>query len=84
MTDLIPCPKCKSVDTCKIAYGYPGDVEEYLQLVAEKKIHPGDGAQNEYSPTVHCNNCNNRWGDWDGKIVSFDFDQGYNLDEVYD
>jgi len=84
MTDLLPCPQCKSVDTCKIAYGYPGDVEEYLKLVAEKKIHPGDGSQNKNSPTIYCNNCNNQWGNSNDKTDSFDFDQGFNLDEVYD
>jgi hypothetical protein len=84
MSDLIPCSKCKSVDTCEITYGYPGDIEEYLKLVAEKKIHPGDGTQNENSPTIHCNNCNNQWRNSNEKTDSFDFDQGFNLDEVYD
>jgi len=46
MTNLLPCPSCKSVDTCEITYEYPGDVEEYLKLVAEKKIHPGEGTRN--------------------------------------
>ena len=35
----LSCPNCKSVNTCKISYGYPGDEEEYLKLVAEKKIY---------------------------------------------
>ena len=84
MSDLIPCSKCKSVDTCEITYEYPGDVEEYLKLVAGKKIHPGEGTRNKNSPTIYCNNCNNQWRNSNEKTDSFDFDQGFNLDEVYD
>ena len=84
MTKLPSCPKCNSENTCEIVYGYPGDVEEYLKLVAEKKIHPGEGEQNQNSPVIHCNDCNNQWGISNENTDSFDFDQGFNLDEVYD
>ena len=41
MNETLFCPKCNSTNTCEISYGYPGDEEEYLRLVAEKKIYPG-------------------------------------------
>jgi len=82
---MIKCPKCNSTDTCEIVYGYPGDVEEYLKLSAEKKIHPGGCCVDSDSTTRYCNNCQNKWEKFDSdKIDSFDFDQGFNLDEVYD
>jgi len=55
-------PKCKSVNTCEISYGYPGDEEEYLKLVAEKKIYPGGCCIEDDSPAWYCNNCENKWG----------------------
>ena len=77
------CPKCQSANTCEISYGYPGDIEEYLKLVAEKKIYPGGYVTEDDSPVWYCNNCENKWGSH-SDIDSFDFDQGFNLDEVYD
>ena len=87
MSEPIPnCPSCKSTHTCEIIYGYPSEIEEYLKLVSEKKISPGGCVSNENSPLWHCNNCQYDWGKYEGKgkTESFDFDQGYNLDEVYD
>lgn len=84
------CPKCKSENTCEIFYGYPGDEEEYLKLVAEKKIYPGGCCIYDDSPAWYCNNCENTWGkykdvqDNSENTDSFDYDQGFNLDEVYD
>ena len=79
------CPKCKSENTCEISYGYPGDEEEYLKLVAEKKIYPGGCVISHDSPLWYCNDCENKWGQLDSdKTDSFDYDQGFNLEEVYD
>ncbi len=77
------CPKCDSIDTCQISYGYPGDEEEYLKLVAEKKIYPGGCVIEDDSPVWYCNHCENKWGRYSDEIDSFDYDQGFNLDEVY-
>ena len=30
------CPKCNSENTCPIFYGYPADIEAYLEAEAEK------------------------------------------------
>ena len=78
------CPKCNNDNTCDIIYGYPGDEEEYLKLVAEKKIYPGGCCIEDDSPTWYCNNCGNMWGGYSENIDSFDYDQGFNLNEVYD
>ncbi len=80
---ITSCPNCKSENICEISYGYPGDIEEYLKLVAEKKIYPGGCCIEDDSPTWYCNNCESKWGKY-SDIDSFDFDQGFNLDEVHD
>ena len=41
------------------------------------------GTISEEKPFWECNDCSFRCSDED-KTDSFDFDQGYNLDEVYD
>ncbi len=85
MSNLESCPRCNSVDTCHIAYGYPGDIEKYLKLVAEKKIYSGGCVIDSDNPIWYCNNCDNKWGKFNSdKTDSFDFDQGFNIDEVYD
>lgn len=78
------CPKCNSANICEISYGYPGDEEEFLQLVAEKKIFPGGCCIEPDSPTWHCNQCEFQWSIYNDDVDSFDYDQGFNLNEVYD
>ena len=80
------CPECSISHTCPIAYGYPGDEEEYLKLVAEKKIFPGGCLIDDNNPTWYCNNCGHKWGKYSNpdNIDSFDYDQGFNINEVYD
>ena len=87
MVESIPnCPSCGSSYTCEIVYGYPSDIEEYLKLVSKREICPGGCIHNENSPTWHCNDCQFHWGKYNisNKTNSFDFDQGFNLDGVYD
>jgi len=67
------CPRCKSKNTCEISYGYPGDEEEYLKLVAEKKIYPGGCYIEPDSPSYYCNNCGHKWGKHSDGTDSFDF-----------
>ncbi len=62
MTNLEPCPRCRSVGTCEITCGCPTDEEQYLKLVAERKIFPGGFTVKSDSPKRCCNNCQNRWG----------------------
>ena len=77
------CPKCQSANTCEIRYGYLGDEEKYLKLVAEKKIYSGGCCIGDDSPAWYCNNCENKWGKYSDDMDSFDYDQGFNLNEVY-
>jgi len=81
---MTKCPKCNSTNICEIIYGYPADEEEYLKLAAEKKIYPGGCCVDPDNPIWHCNDCENNWGKATDKTDSFDYDQGFNLDEVYD
>lgn len=83
MSKLISCPNCNSANICMISYGYPADEEEYLKLVAEKKIYPGGCCTDEESPAWYCNDCENKWGRC-SDTNSFDYDQGFDLDEVYE
>jgi len=90
------CPKCNGDHTAKIAYGYPSDEEEYLKAVAKEEIYPGGNSYDNESPSEYCFDCKIKFGYFkakDGKFDdrvasdyndSFDFDQGFNLDEVYD
>jgi hypothetical protein len=78
------CIKCQSTNTCEISYGYPADEEEYMKLVAEKKIYPGGCSIESDSPKWYCNNCANRGGKYSKDTDSFDYEQGFDLDEVYD
>lgn len=86
MKESVICPKCNSKNTCKIVYGYPLYEEEFLKLVAEKKIHPGGCIVSEDNPMWYCNNCENKWDHYKNPKDndSFDYDKGFNLDEVSD
>jgi len=56
------CPKCKSSNTCPIFYGYPADIEAYLEASARKEIYPGGCVVEENSPGWFCNDCELKWG----------------------
>jgi len=76
------CPDCKGHNICEILYG---NAEKYQKLFPEKNIHPGGWEVSNNSPSWYCNDCENKWGQLvPDKTDSFDFDQGFNLDEVYD
>jgi len=84
MTNLESCPRCRSVDTCEITYGYPTDEEEYLKLVAKRKIFPGGFTVKSDSPKRYCNNCQNKWGLANlEKTDFFDFKEEFTVKVVY-
>ena len=56
------CPECKSNNTAFIFWGYPGDMDWYLNAVDEKKIVPGGCMIGNNDPKWECNDCHNRWG----------------------
>ena len=81
------CPNCEKTWIAEIFWGYPAinkDVEDALE---KKEIVFGGCIISENDPKWECNNCNHRWGNAEHNFEntdSFDFDKGYNLDEVYD
>jgi len=81
----LKCPKCKSEKIATIFWGFPGDMKELEKEIEEKKIVLGGCIVTDHDPKWECTACNHRWGERnDDAIDSFDYDQGYNLDEVYD
>ena len=81
------CPSCKSNDVARIFWGYPGESDSLKKKLKQRKIILGGCLVTDNDPKWECNACNHRWGerdDYDNGSDSFDFDQGFNLDEVYD
>ena len=56
------CPRCNSANTCPIFYGYPVDIEAYLESEAKGELIGGGCTIREGSPTWHCHDCTNKWG----------------------
>jgi len=56
------CPSCRSKNTALIFWGYPGDMEGYLNAVAKKEIVPGGCILSNNDPKWECTGCHNRWG----------------------
>jgi len=56
------CQHCGSKNTCKIFWGYPGNMEWYLDAVAKKEIAPGGCTISDNDPKWRCNDCYHRWG----------------------
>jgi len=85
----LKCPECDSSSVAVILWGYP-DMDAIKEKLDKKEITLGGCCITDNDPKWECNKCNNRWGhrvddelDSDN-TNSFDFNQGYNLDEVYD
>ncbi len=81
------CPECNSSNVAEILWGYH-DVDAIKKGLDEKEIVLGGCLVSGHDPKWECNECHNRWGDAEhndsDKTDSFDYDQGFNLDEVYD
>ncbi len=60
-----PCPICKSKNVAWIFYGYPGDMEWYLEAIAKKEIVGGGCEISFDDPKWECNECNHGWGERD-------------------
>ena len=59
---VMQCPECKSKNVAWIFYGYPGDMEWYLEAVAKKEIAPGGCTVTDHDPKWRCNDCYHGWG----------------------
>lgn len=62
MTKNPTCPFCSSKKTCPIFYGYPADLEWYLEAVAKGEIVNGGDCLLDNDPAWHCHDCSNEWG----------------------
>ncbi len=82
------CPQCNSSSVAGILWGYPEDTDSLKGALEKKEIVLGGCLVSNNDPKWECNNCHHRWNknsnNNSNKTDSFDFDQGFNLDEVYD
>lgn len=60
------CPQCGSKNTCIIFWGFPADMEWYLESIAKKEIVSGGCTISKNDPKWHCNDCSHRWGKRNG------------------
>jgi len=56
------CYFCKSMRTCPIVYGYPADIEAYLENIAKGNFFSGGCFIEKTSPKWHCHDCGQNWG----------------------
>lgn len=48
--------------TCPIVYGYPADIEAYLENIAKGNFFSGGCFIDKTSPKWHCHDCGQNWG----------------------
>ena len=83
------CPKCGKSWIAEILWGYP-DMESIEEELEKKEIVLGGCYVTDHDPKWECNDCGHRWGNREDDEIdsdnteSFDFDKGFNLEEVYD
>jgi len=83
--EKLNCPNCKSEKIALIFWGYPNLDAQLQKAIDNKKIMLGGCMVTDHDPKWECTSCHHRWGERDDDAIdSFDFDQGFNLDEVYD
>ncbi len=80
------CPNCSKTWIAEILWGYPADMELIEGELGRKEIVLGGCLVTENDPKWECNSCNHRWGyaEHTDENNSFDYDQGFNIKEVYD
>ena len=63
MTESNPsCPSCNGKNVALIFWGYPGDMEWYLEAIAKKEIVGGGCTISDHDPKWECTDCYHRWG----------------------
>ena len=83
------CPKCSNSSVAEIIWGYVTDMDSIKEKLEKKEIILGGCIVSGHDAKWECNNCGHRWGDAKhnddlDNIDSFDYDQGFDLNEVYD
>ena len=57
------CPGCKGNNVTLIFWGYPGDMEWYLEAIAKKEIVGGGCTISNHDPKWECTDCYHKWGE---------------------
>ncbi len=57
------CPGCKKDNVALIFWGYPGDMDWYLQAIKDKEIVGGGCCVSNNDPKWQCTDCHYRWGE---------------------
>jgi transposase len=57
------CPRCKKDNVALIFWGYPGDMDWYLQAIKDKEIVGGGCCVSNNDPKWACTDCYHRWGE---------------------
>ena len=83
------CPNCGKSSVAEIIWGYVADMDSIKEKLEKKEIILGGCIVSGHDAKWECNECSHRWGDAQhndelDNIDSFDYDQGFNLNEVYD
>ena len=56
------CPQCGKSSVATIFWGYPGNMDWYLQAIKNKEIVAGGCLIGNDDPKWECNDCLHRWG----------------------
>ena len=59
--DMSECPKCGGTDIATIFWGYPGNMDWYLQAIKNKEIVAGGCLIGNDDPKLKCNDCGWRY-----------------------
>ena len=82
------CPNCNKKWIAEILWGLPEYKQELEEKLERKEIVLGGCLVTDHDPKWECNICHHKWGqrnDYDTiNNDSFDYDLGFNIDEVYD
>ena len=63
LTETRPsCPECNKNNVAVIFWGYPGNMDWYLQAIKNKEIVPGGCLIGNDDPKWECNDCLYQWG----------------------
>lgn len=66
MTEQNPiCPECKGDNVALIFWGYPCDIDWYLQAIKDKEIVGGGCCIGNNDPKWECTDCYHQWGERD-------------------
>ncbi len=59
------CPECSGNNVASIFWGYPGDMDWYLQAIKDKEIVGGGCCVSDNDPKWECTDCYHKWGERD-------------------